>query len=125
MIQSKWPIQIESGLPCVTQDLRWKEDLDLFVVGSLGALNIGPDAGNLMGIRRAAQIVANALGSRSWLRDSVLVNPFEALDWSDDDESTVAEAESDEVQFEKLTSDTSETVESSDSEASIGTDHSL
>ena len=85
MIQSKWPTKIESGLPCVTQDLRWKEDLDLFVVGSMGALNIGPDAGNLMGIRRAAQIVANALGCRSWLRESVLANAFEALNWSDSD----------------------------------------
>ena len=85
MIQSKWPAQIESGLPCVTQDLRWKEGLNLFVVGSMGALNIGPDAGNLMGIRRAAQIMANALGCRSWLRESVLANPFEAFNWSDSD----------------------------------------
>jgi hypothetical protein len=78
-IQQKWPIQFEKGLPFVTQDLRWEEGMDLFVVGSLAALNVGPDAGNLMGIRRAAQIVANALGSRKWLRQSVLGNPFEAL----------------------------------------------
>ncbi|KAL3921503.1 MAG: hypothetical protein SGARI_006665 [Bacillariaceae sp.] len=95
MIQSKWPTKIESGLPCVTQDLRWKEDVDLFVVGSMGALNIGPDAGNLMGIRRAAQIVANALGCRSWLRESVLANAFQALDWSDSD-SDSEDDESDE-----------------------------
>lgn len=87
MIQSKWPIRIESGLPCVTQDLRWKEGVNLFVVGAMGALNIGPDAGNLMGIRRAAQIMANALGCRSWLREAVLVNPFEALGWSSDEDS--------------------------------------
>jgi hypothetical protein len=65
---------------------------NFFVVGSLGALGIGPDAGNRMVIRRAAQLVANALGCRSWLRETVHVNPFEALagqDWSDssDDES--------------------------------------
>jgi L-lysine 6-monooxygenase (NADPH-requiring) len=128
IIQSKWPIQIESGLPCVTQDLRWQEDLDLFVVGSLGALNIGPDAGNLMGIRRAAQIVANALGSRSWLRVSVLANPFEALDWSDDDDdddSTVAAGEDDDVLFKKTTNDMSKTVGSSVSESSCDTDHFL
>lgn len=87
-IQAKWPIRVEKGLPCVTQDLRWEEGMDLFVVGSLAALSVGPDAGNLMGIRRAAQIVANALGSRTWLRESVLANPYEALaalDWSDSD----------------------------------------
>jgi hypothetical protein len=88
IIQSKWPTKIESGLPCVTQDLRWKEGMDLFVVGAMGALNIGPDAGNLMGIRRAAQIMANALGCRSWLRESVLVNSFEALGWSSDEDSS-------------------------------------
>lgn len=86
-IQAKFPTRVESGLPCVTEDLRWKEGLDLFVVGSLGALNIGPDAGNLMGMRRAAQLVSNAIGCRSWLRESVLVNPFEALiDDSDSEE---------------------------------------
>eukprot|EP00980_Cylindrotheca_fusiformis_P002579 scaffold609_cov130-Cylindrotheca_fusiformis.AAC.15 len=81
-LQSQWPIRVEGGLPCVTQDLRWTEGIDLFVVGSLGALNIGPDAGNLMGIRRAAQLVANALGCRRWLRETVYANPFEVF-WSD------------------------------------------
>lgn len=97
-IQSKWPTRMEGGLPCVTQDLRWKEDMDLFVVGSLGALNIGPDAGNLMGIRRAAQLVANALGCRSWLRQTVFANPFEALqEWSDDDDDSLSSEEEETV----------------------------
>lgn len=86
-IQSKWPTRMEGGLPCVTQDLRWKDGLDIFVIGSLGALNIGPDAGNLMGIRRAAQLIANALGCRSWLREKVLSNRFDALLGSDSDDS--------------------------------------
>jgi len=88
LIKTKWPTCVEGGMPCITQDLRWRKKLDLFVVGSLGALNIGPDAGNLMGIRRAAQIVANALGSRSWLRESVLGNAFVLLEDSSDDESS-------------------------------------
>lgn len=130
IIQSKWPTRIESGLPCVTQDLRWKEGMDLFVVGALGSLNIGPDAGNLMGIRRAAQIAANALGSRSWLRESVLANPFEALDWSDssddenedDDSSTKTdEEEIDESEKSLLleTSDMSDTTELSLTDSSV------
>lgn len=87
-IQDQWPTQIEGGLPCVTQDLRWRNDLNIFVVGSLGALNIGPDAGNLMGIRRAAQLVANAMECRSWLRTTeVLKNPFDVLGFSSDSET--------------------------------------
>lgn len=85
-IQSQFPIQLYDGLPCITEDLRWKAGLDLFVTGSLGALNIGPDAGNLMGMRRSAQLVANALECRRRLREKVLVNPFDAF--LDDDDST-------------------------------------
>jgi hypothetical protein len=89
-VLDSWPIPLEGGLPSVTEDLRWKEHLPLYVVGSLGALNTGPDAGNLMGIRRAAQLVANGLDCRCWLREKALVNPFEALlslggDSTDDD----------------------------------------
>ncbi|KAG7371320.1 L-lysine 6-monooxygenase NADPH-requiring [Nitzschia inconspicua] len=120
MIQTKWPTRIESGLPCVTQDLRWRENVNLFVVGALGSLNIGPDAGNLMGIRRAAQIVASTLGSRNWLRESVLVNPFEALNWSDDDDDdSTVEGEDEEKEEQSLekslleTSDMSDTAEES------------
>jgi hypothetical protein len=82
-----WPIPMEGGLPSITEDLRWKQNLSLYVVGSLGSLtvNTGPDAGNLMGIRRAAQLVANALDCRCWLRETALVNPFEALLLSDDE----------------------------------------
>lgn len=99
-IQKKWPTRMEGGLPCVTQDLRWRPGLDLFVVGALGSLNIGPDAANLMGIRRASQLVANALGCRSWLRETVLKNPFEAL-WDssssddDDEEEEISDPDND------------------------------
>ncbi|KAL7566324.1 hypothetical protein ACA910_013647 [Epithemia clementina (nom. ined.)] len=117
MVHSKWPIQVESGLPCVTQDLRWKEGLDLFVVGSLGSLNIGPDAGNLMGIRRAAQIVANALGSRSWLRGSVLANPFEALEWSSDDDSIQSDEEADDYRVYKELLDVPSSTDDTDVES--------
>jgi hypothetical protein len=84
-VYDNWPIPIEGGFPSITEDLRWKQNLALYVVGSLGSLNTGPDAGNLMGIRRAAQLVANALECRCWLRESALVNPFEALLMGDDE----------------------------------------
>jgi L-lysine 6-monooxygenase (NADPH-requiring) len=90
----RWPIEVVGGFPCVSEDLEWTKNI--FVIGGLGSLNIGPDAANLMGMRRGAQLIANALECRCWLRQSnVLKNPFEALmedtsdsgSESDDDES--------------------------------------
>merc|ERR1712232_482708 len=51
------PVQITGGLPHLSQDLQWGEHKQLKVIGSLASLQVGPDAGNLMGIRRAAQIL--------------------------------------------------------------------
>jgi thioredoxin reductase len=95
-VLDSWPIPVFGGLPSITEDLRWKKEMPLYVVGGLGGLNTGPDAGNLMGIRRAARLVANGLECRCWLREKVLVNPFEALllgDSSDDDTSDESDTE--------------------------------
>lgn len=62
------PVQIVGGLPQVTQDLQWGSYKRLFVVGALASLQVGPDAGNLMGLRRAAQTVALTMDLRAWLR---------------------------------------------------------
>jgi hypothetical protein len=56
-----------NGLPMVSEDLEWFPNI--FVVGGMAGLNLGPDAGNLMGARRGATIIANALDCRSWLRE--------------------------------------------------------
>eukprot|EP00536_Pseudo-nitzschia_multiseries_P000246 jgi/Psemu1/178014/e_gw1.3.301.1 len=98
----RWPIETVGGFPCVSEDLEWSPSQcpNLLVVGSLSSLNTGPDAANLMGIRRSAAKVANSLDCRSWLRNDsndedaddddehagggVLVNPFKHLDWGDD-----------------------------------------
>lgn len=78
-MQSKWPIEICGGFPDLTQDLRWREGMDVFVTGASAALQVGPDSGNLMGMRRAAQTIAHAMECRTWLRQTALVNPFELL----------------------------------------------
>lgn len=85
-IYEELPIKIEGGFPCVSQDLEWTKNL--FVVGGLASMNTGPDSANIMGIRRAASIVANALECRCWLRDDskVLANSYEML--FDDDSSS-------------------------------------
>lgn len=63
----------------------WTTD-KLFVVGGLGSLNIGPDAANLMGICHAAQLVANSLDCRCWMRKAdVLSNRFAAFLLLDDE----------------------------------------
>lgn len=81
-ILDKWPIPIHGGYPLISEDLQWdkRRHRNLYVVGAMAALQVGPDAGNLMGIRRAAIIAANALDCRRWLREKVLDNPFDALE---------------------------------------------
>lgn len=75
-LHRRWPAHINGGLPVLSHDVQWGGLKKFFVIGALAALQIGPDAGNLMGLRRAAHIVTSALDSRGWQRDtsSVLVN---------------------------------------------------
>jgi lysine/ornithine N-monooxygenase len=86
-ILHKWPIEIVGGFPCITEDAKWRDDANIYVIGGLGSMNIGPDSANLMGIRRAAEIIANALECRTWLRSesNVLQNPFVALTQDESD----------------------------------------
>jgi lysine/ornithine N-monooxygenase len=112
-VQKRYPIDTIGGFPCITEDLQFPCREKLCVVGSLSSLNTGPDAANLMGIKRSANIVANTLNCRSWLRDEggnendndddeegknngrrsrgggggVLTNQFRHLQWSDDESS--------------------------------------
>ena len=56
------------GLPCLTDDLMWSEDLPLFITGRLASLRLGPGAGNLEGARMGAERVAWKIGEllREW-----------------------------------------------------------
>ena len=74
-----WPIPIHGGFPLLAEDLRWKDDLPLYVVGGLASLAMGPDAGNLLGIRRAVRVVANGLECRCWRHGKALFNPFTVI----------------------------------------------
>lgn len=79
-IHSQWPIKVKDGYPCLSEDLQWTDGI--YVVGGLASLSVGPDGGNLMGISRAAETVAIAIDSKSWLRhqqSSVLKNPFDVF----------------------------------------------
>ena len=89
-ILARFSRKLIGGFPDVSVDLEWSRNL--FVVGALASLNVGPDSGNIMGARRAASIVANALECKSWLRDEkgrgALANPFTELVWGEDDSSS-------------------------------------
>lgn len=63
--------EITGGFPHLSQDLQWGTHKQLFVIGALASLQVGPDAGNLMGIRRAAQTLTSIMGVREWLRDAL------------------------------------------------------
>ncbi|KAI4776825.1 FAD/NAD(P)-binding domain-containing protein [Aureobasidium sp. EXF-3400] len=60
-INHKFPIDSYGGLPALTDDLMWKENVPLFVTGRLAALRLGPGAGNLAGARSGAERIAWAI----------------------------------------------------------------
>ncbi|SPO37490.1 uncharacterized protein PSFLO_02965 [Pseudozyma flocculosa] len=62
-LTSSRPIAHHGGLPVLTQDLQYASGLPLFVVGAYSALQIGPAAFNLGGMREAADRVVTALQS--------------------------------------------------------------
>lgn len=89
-LHSKWPVDIYGGFPAIEKDLRWSPTMsNLFVVGSLASLRVGPSASNLMGARRGAETLAEAFGTFDGLEDQkqydVKTNPYAALFDSDSD----------------------------------------
>jgi len=92
-LQETWPAETVCGLPVLSQDLQWPQLDRLFVLGALAALQVGPDAANLMGLRRAAQVVVSALDTRAWLKSEASVlgnirgNRFGALGLPDNSDS--------------------------------------
>lgn len=52
------PIHGHGGLPCLTNDLSWRDDVPLFVTGRLASLRLGPAGGNLGGARIGAERIA-------------------------------------------------------------------
>lgn len=57
-IRLEAPINYVGGLPCLNEDLMWRDDVPLFVTGRLASLQVGPGAANLSGARVAAERIA-------------------------------------------------------------------
>ncbi|KAI1081689.1 hypothetical protein F5B20DRAFT_579020 [Whalleya microplaca] len=55
---SDYPIQNCEGMPCITENMAWRDDVPLFVSGRLAALQLGPGAPNLIGARIGAERIA-------------------------------------------------------------------
>lgn len=57
----KFPIEMHGGLPALTDDLKWRDEVPLFLTGKLATLQIGPGAANLEGARLSAERIAWAV----------------------------------------------------------------
>ncbi|KAI0132813.1 hypothetical protein BJ170DRAFT_718961 [Xylariales sp. AK1849] len=60
-LQYQYPIKDCGGLPCITEDMQWHDDVPLFVTGRLGGLQLGPGAPNLVGARIGAERISWAI----------------------------------------------------------------
>ena len=54
----KHPIDGVNGLPCLTDDMAWNDDVPLYASGKLAGLRVGPGAANLVGARIGAERIA-------------------------------------------------------------------
>jgi hypothetical protein len=54
------PLEIVNGLPVINEHLRW-QGCELFIMGGLAALRVGPAARNLSGARAASDRIVPAL----------------------------------------------------------------
>lgn len=57
-----FPLETYDGLPALTDDLAWREDVPLFCAGKFAGLRLGPGAANLEGARAGAERIVLAVG---------------------------------------------------------------
>lgn len=55
------PKQTVAGLPFVTRELMWNEEAPFITIARLGALRLGPAAGDLKGARIVAEFIAGKI----------------------------------------------------------------
>lgn len=59
----QFPIETVGGMPCLTKELMWNEEVPFFVTGRLGGLRLGPAGPNLEGARLGAEFIAGKIAS--------------------------------------------------------------
>lgn len=60
-IVHQFPLETYSGLPALTDDLAWRDDVPLFLAGKFAGLRLGPGAANLEGARAGAERIVLAV----------------------------------------------------------------
>lgn len=60
-ITSNFPLETYDGLPTLTDDLAWRDDVPLFLAGKFAGLRLGPGAANLEGARAGAERIVLAI----------------------------------------------------------------
>jgi hypothetical protein len=60
-MNERYPVEVKEGLPCLTEDLMWREDVPLYMTGRMAGLRLGPGAPNLEGARIGAERIAWSL----------------------------------------------------------------
>ncbi|KAJ5918808.1 hypothetical protein N7454_009952 [Penicillium verhagenii] len=60
-MNEQYPVEVREGLPCLTEDLMWREDVPLYMTGRMAGLRLGPGAPNLEGARLGAERIAWSL----------------------------------------------------------------
>lgn len=55
------PVKLVAGLPTLTEDLEWATNSNIYVMGAIAALQLGPDALNIAGARSGASRIAHKL----------------------------------------------------------------
>ncbi|RMZ80469.1 hypothetical protein DV737_g3034, partial [Chaetothyriales sp. CBS 132003] len=87
-LRSQHKIETLGGLPCLSDDMMWNDDVPCFFTGALAGLRLGPGAGNLAGARMGAERIAwkvdELLGRTSANREEVqrdiIGNRFQILE---------------------------------------------
>jgi hypothetical protein len=57
-LHQQYPIECVGGLPCLNNDIMWRDNVPFFVSGRLAGLRLGPGAANLIGVRVGAERIA-------------------------------------------------------------------
>ena len=62
-LRDKYGMECVTGLPVLDEELKWGgEESPVHIVGALAMLQLGPDAPNLMGAKRGAEVIASSIG---------------------------------------------------------------
>ncbi|RMZ79207.1 hypothetical protein DV738_g3507, partial [Chaetothyriales sp. CBS 135597] len=74
-LRSQHKIETLGGLPCLSDDMMWNDEVPCFFTGALAGLRLGPGAANLAGARMGAERIAwkvdELLGRTSANREEV------------------------------------------------------